>query len=131
MNISNYKIGDIYRKSVLLREWDSPVYDAKNSYGGTTASMMGAGNGQPNASDMSPNNFKDEMMFPKEDDVDNSEKKRMLIKFLKDEIDDGSFNASTKAKFRDLLDHLLGVDPELEQDQTDKKKAKASKRKTR
>jgi hypothetical protein len=129
MNISNYKLGDIYER-VILHEWDSPTYDAKNSYG-TTSSMMGPNNGQANASDMSPNNFKDEFMFPKEDDLDNSEKKRMLIKFLKDEIDDGTFNASTKAKFRDLLNHFLGVDPEKEQDQSDKKKSKASKTKNR
>ena len=129
MNISNYKLGDIYER-VILHEWDSPTYDAKNSYG-TTSSMSGPGNGTANASDMSPNSFKDEIMFPAEDDINNSEKKRMLIRFLKDEIDDGSFNASTKAKFRDLLDHLLGVDPDHEQDQSEKKKAKALKKKSR
>jgi hypothetical protein len=107
MNISNYHLGDVYQQKVLLREWNSPVNDTKNSYQ-VTASMNGPGNGPTTgATDTSPNNFDSKVMFPKDQEISNEQKKKMLIKFLQDEIDDGTFNEDTKNKFEELLDHLL------------------------
>ena len=109
MNISNYHLGDVYQKRVLLREWDSPTNDTKNSYQ-TTASMNGPGNGPTTgATDTSPINFDSKVMFPKDQEISNEEKKKLLIKFLQDEIDDGKFNQETKNKFEELLDHLLST----------------------
>lgn len=107
MNISNYHLGDVYQQKVLLREYNSPVEDTKNSYQ-TTASMNGPGNGpSTGATNTSPNNFDTKVMFPKDQEISNEMKKQMLIKFLTDEIDNGNFNESTKNKFKELLEHLL------------------------
>jgi hypothetical protein len=107
MNISNYHLGDVYQEKVLLREWNSPVNDTKNSYQ-VTASMNGPGNGPTTgATDTSPNNFDTNVMFPKGQEISNEMKKKMLVKFLKDEIDNGKFKEATKNKFKELLDHLL------------------------
>lgn len=106
MDISNYHLGDIYKERVLLREYTN---DDKNSYR-TTASMSGPGNGpSTGATDSSPNNFDTEVMFPKDTEISNADKKNLLVKFLKDELDQGNFNKGTKVKFRELLDHLLGA----------------------
>lgn len=107
MNISNYHLGDVYQKRVLLREWDSPKSDNENSYQ-TTASMSGPENGpSTGASNTDPNNFDTKVMFPKDQELSNVDKKNLLVKFLQDEIDNGNFNQQTKNKFEDLLDHLL------------------------
>ena len=109
MNISNYHLGDVYQQKVLLREWNSPVNDTKNSYQ-VTASMNGPGNGRTTgATDTSPNNFDSKVMFPKDQEISNEMKKNMLVKFLQDEIDNGKFNQETKNKFEDLLSHLLST----------------------
>lgn len=109
MNISNYHLGDVYQQKVLLREFNSPVNDNRNSYQ-VTASINGPGNGPTTgATDTSPNNFDSKVMFPKDQEISNEMKKNMLVKFLKDEIDDGNFNQETKNKFEDLLSHLLST----------------------
>jgi len=109
MNISNYHLGDVYQEKVLLREYNSPVSDTKNSYQ-VTASMSGPGNGPTTgATDTSPNNFDSEVMFPKDKEISNEDKKNLLIEFLRDEIDNGKFNQETKNKFEELLDHLLST----------------------
>jgi hypothetical protein len=120
MNISNYHLGDVYQQKVLLREYNSPVEDTKNSYQ-LTASMNGPGNGKTTgATDTSPNNFDSKVMFPKDQEISNEMKKNMLIKFLSDEIDNGKFKEATKNKFKELLDHLL--DKESAEEAPPKKK---------
>jgi hypothetical protein len=110
MNLSNYHLGDLYQEKILFREWNSPVEDTKNSYQ-VTASMNGPGNGPTTgATDTSPNNFDTNVMFPKGQEISNEMKKKMLVKFLKDEIDNGSFNENTKNKFKNLLSHLISPD---------------------
>lgn len=111
MNISNYHLGDIYKESVLLKEWDAPTNDVKNSYG-TTTSMSGPGNGPTTgATNTSPNNFDTQVMFPKGTEISNMDKRNMLLRFLKDEIDNGSFGPKTKQKFEELYGYLLGLKP--------------------
>jgi hypothetical protein len=108
MNISNYHLGDVYQQKVLLREYNSPVEDTKNSYN-LGNSTMGPGKGpSTGATDTSPNNFDTKVMFPKDQEISNEMKKKMLIKFLTDEIDNGKFKEATKNKFKELLEHLLG-----------------------
>ena len=121
MDISNYHLGDVYKTKVLLREYNT---DSQHSYQ-TTASMSGPGNGPTTgATDQSPNNFDTQVMFPKDTELSNADKKSLLIKFLKDEIDNGNFNRGTKAKFKDLYDHLLGAHAE---DEVKPKKVKKKK----
>ena len=109
MNISNYHLGDVYQQKVLLREYNSPVEDTKNSFN-LGNSTMGPGRGpSTGATDSSPNNFDTKVMFPKDQEISNEMKKKMLIKFLTDEIDNGKFNEETKRKFEDLLSHLLST----------------------
>lgn len=112
MDISFYQIGDVYKKSVLLKEFinQTPTLDTRNSYQ-TTASMNGPGNGPTTgATDTSPNQFKDRVMFPDDTEISNSDKAKLLITFFKEEIDDGTWSDDTKSKFSDLLDHLLGLE---------------------
>ncbi len=109
MDISFYQMGDIYNKKVLLKEYmDAPMIDAKNSYQ-TTASMQGPGHGPYNATDGSMAQFGDKLMFPKDQEISNSTKAQMLIKFFKQEIDEGSWEENTKEEFGKLLDYLLGL----------------------
>lgn len=112
MDISFYQIGDVYKKSVLLKEFinQTPTLDTRNSYQ-TTASMNGPGNGPTTgATDTSPDQFKDRVMFPDDTEISNSDKAKLLITFFKEEIDDGTWSDDTKSKFSDLLDHLLGLE---------------------
>lgn len=109
MDISFYQMGDIYKKAVLLKEFQTPVLDTKNSYQ-TVDSIRGPGNGPSTATDTSPNQFKDQVMFPEDQDLSNSQKAELLIKFFKLEIDEGSWDEKTKEKFSDVLDYLLGLD---------------------
>jgi hypothetical protein len=110
MDISFYQMGDIYKKSVLLKEFTAPVLDTKNSYQ-TVDSIRGPGNGPTTgATDTSPNQFKDRVMFPDDQELSNSQKSELLIKFFKDEIDEGSWDDKTKEKFSDVLDYLLGLE---------------------
>lgn len=121
MNLSNYHLGDIYKEKILLREYNSPVNDTRNSYQ-VTASMNGPGNGPTTgATDTSPNNFDTKVMFPKDQEISNEMKKKMLITFLKDEIDNGTFNETTKQKFKYLLSHMLSPNS-AEETQNKKKK---------
>lgn len=107
MDISFYQIGDIYKESVLLKEYDAPNKDTENSYE-LTHNMMGPGHGPTNAKDTDPNQFKDNLMF-KQNDISNSMKKELLIRFFSKEIDEGTWNNKTKTKFKDLLEYLLGL----------------------
>ena len=112
MDISFYHMGEIYKKRVLLKEFinQSPTFDSKNSYQ-VTASMSGPGNGPTTgATDTDTSQFKDRVMFPEDEEISNSEKAEMLIKFFKDEIDEGTWSEETKQKFSDVLDYLLGLE---------------------
>lgn len=110
MDISFYQMGDIYNKKVLLKEFtnSAPTLDSKNSYQ-TTASMQGPGHGPSNATDGSMAQFGDKVMFPEDKEISNSTKAQLLIKFFKEEIDEGSWEDKTKELFGSLLDHLLGL----------------------
>lgn len=120
MDHNYYKISDIYKSRVVLKEFagNSAISDGKNSYQ-TTASMSGPGHGPSNNpldSQMSVGGG-DRVMFPSDDELENSQKAQLLIKFFKSEIDEGTWDKKTKTLFSDLLDHLLGVEPnEAEED---------------
>lgn len=110
MDISFYQMGNIYKKNVLLKEFQTPVLDTKNSYQ-VADSLRGPGNGPTTgATDTSPNQFKDRVMFPEDQELSNSQKAELLIKFFKDEIDDGTWDEKTKNKFSDILNYLLGLE---------------------
>jgi hypothetical protein len=125
MDHNYYKISDIYKKNVVLKEFtgNPASTDSKNSYQ-TTASMMGPGHGPSNASDGQMAVGGDRVMFPSDQELSNSQKAQLLIKFFKSEIDEGSWEEQTKELFTKLLDHLLGVDPEEEEDDMDEPELK-------
>jgi len=109
MDISFYQMGDIYKQKVVLREFtNSPEMDSKNSYQ-TTASMSGPGHGPTNASDGDKAQFGNQLMFPN-GVMPNNMKADLLMKFLKSEIDEGTWNDDTKERFKVLLSYLLGAD---------------------
>jgi hypothetical protein len=117
MNHNYYKIADIYKKKVLLEDYTA-VSD-ENSYR-TTASMSGPGNGPVNATDGQMSQGGDSVMFPNMQDLSNEQKASLLIKFLKLEIDEGTWKRKTKKKFEDMLDFLLDhYDDEEEEDSDD------------
>lgn len=113
MDHNYYKITDIYKKKVLLKEFtgNPATSDSKNSYQ-TTASMSGPGHGSYNAGSGDMSVGGQQVMFPSDEELSNSQKAQMLIKFFKMEIDEGTWNEKTKNIFTSLLDHLLGVDDE-------------------
>ena len=117
MDRNYYKISDIYKSKVLLKEFSgNPAsVDSKNSYQ-TTASMMGPGHGPSNASDGQMAVGGDRVMFPSDEELTNSQKAQLLIKFFKNEIDEGSWEEQTKNLFGKLMDHLLGVEPEEDEE---------------
>jgi hypothetical protein len=125
MDHNYYKISDIYKKNVVLKEFtgNPASTDSKNSYQ-TTASMMGPGHGPSNASDGQMAVGGDRVMFPSDQELSNSQKAQLLIKFFKSEIDEGSWEEQTKELFTRLLDHLLGVEPEEEEDDMDEPELK-------
>jgi hypothetical protein len=109
MDISYYKIAEVYKKDILLKEFtNSPEMDVKNSYQ-TTASMMGPGHGPTHANDTDMAQFGDRVAFPEDnEELSNVEKSQLLISFLKKEIDEGTWDEKTKYMFSHLLSHLLG-----------------------
>lgn len=117
MDHNYYKISDIYKKRVVLKEFtgNPASTDSKNSYQ-TTASMSGPGHGPSNASDGQMAVGGDRVMFPSDQELTNSQKAELLIKFFKTEIDEGSWEEQTKDLFGSLMDHLLGVEPEEEEE---------------
>jgi hypothetical protein len=125
MDHNYYKISDIYKKRIVLKEFtgNPASTDSKNSYQ-TTASMMGPGHGPSNASDGQMAVGGDSVMFPSDQELSNSQKAQLLIKFFKSEIDEGSWEEQTKGLFTKLLDHLLGVEPEEEDDEMDEPELK-------
>jgi hypothetical protein len=125
MDHNYYKISDIYKKRIVLKEFtgNPASTDSKNSYQ-TTASMMGPGHGPSNASDGQMVVGGDSVMFPSDQELSNSQKAQLLIKFFKSEIDEGSWEEQTKGLFTKLLDHLLGVEPEEEDDEMDEPELK-------
>jgi len=118
MDHNYYKITDIYRKKVLLKEFtgNPATLDSKNSYQ-TTASMSGPGHGGYNASNTDMSVGGQQVMFPSDQELSNSQKAEMLIKFFKMEIDEGTWEEKTKKLFTNLLDHLLGVEDEDPEDE--------------
>lgn len=111
MDHNYYKITDLYRNRILLKEFtgNAAQTDSKNSFQ-TTASMSGPGHGPSNASNGELAVGGDKVMFPSDQELSNSQKAEMLIKFFKMEIDEGSWDNKTKSRFKGLLNHLLGVD---------------------
>jgi len=125
MDHNYYKISDIYKKRVVLREFsgDSATSDSKNSYQGTS-SMQGPGHGPSNASDGQMAVGGDRVMFPSDEELSNSQKAQLLIKFFKMEIDEGSWDEQTKSLFGKLVDHLLGTEPEESEEDMDEPELK-------
>lgn len=125
MDHNYYKIGDIYTKHIVLKEFtgNPASIDSKNSYQ-TTASMMGPGHGAVNASDGQMTVGGDRVMFPSDQELSNSQKAELLIKFFKSEIDEGTWDEKTKDLFSNLLDHLLGVEPEEDEEDMDEPEIK-------
>lgn len=107
MDISFYQMGDIYKKDVLLKEYNAANKDTKNSYE-LTHNMMGPEHGPSNAKDTDKGEFNDSVLFPK-DDISNAEKKELLIRFFSTEIDKGSWNNKTKNKFKEMLEYLISL----------------------
>jgi hypothetical protein len=125
MDHNYYKISDIYKKRVVLKEFtgNPASTDSKNSYQ-TTASMSGPGHGPSNGSNSDMSVGGDNIMFPNNGELSNSQKAQLLIKFFKMEIDEGSWEEQTKNLFSNLLDHFLGVEPEEEEDDLDEPELK-------
>lgn len=130
MDHNYYKISDVYQNRVLRENFGTSdaARDTKNSYQ-TTASMQGPGNGPVAGSDGGLAQGGNRVMFPDDEEITNSQKAAMLIKFFKMEIDDGSWDEATKTKFKDLLDHLLGFD-EPEEDKSEEQLMKAAREAT-
>ena len=127
MDHNYYKISDVYRKKVIRENFgiSTPAQnDMRNSYQGT-ASMQGVGNGPVTGSQGGLSQGGDNVMFPNNQEISNSQKASMLIKFFKMEIDDGSWDKKTKSKFKDLLDYLLGFN-ESDEDKTEEELMKAA-----
>jgi hypothetical protein len=74
--------------------------------------MNGPGHGPSNASDGNMAVGGDRVMFPNDQELSNSQKAEMLIKFFKMEIDEGTWDDKSKNLFKGLLNHLLGVEDE-------------------
>jgi hypothetical protein len=123
MDHNYYKISDVYRNRIL-RENMGITNDTKNSYQ-TTASMQGPGNGPVVGSQGGLSQGGDNVMFPNNEELSNSQKASLLIKFFKMEIDDGSWEDNTKNIFKELLDHLLGFE-ESDEDKTEEELMKAA-----
>lgn len=126
MNTDFYNIQDILsemrRKSRELFEenFNSPVNDVGNSY--TLAhSMNGPGNGPSNAGETDPANNDTLTRFPEKKVLTVSEKRELLLKFLKDEIDeeekvdgDDDWDEDVKEAFKLLYGRLLEDVPSQE-----------------
>lgn len=125
MDHNYYKISDIYKSRVVIKEFagNPASTDSKNSYQ-TTASMMGPGHGPSNASDGQMAVGGDSIMFPSDQELSNSQKSQLLIKFFKLEIDEGTWDEQTKNIFGKLMDHLLGVEPEEDEEDIGKPELK-------
>jgi hypothetical protein len=125
MDHNYYKIGDIYKKRVVLKEFtgNPASTDSRNSYQ-TTASMSGPGNGSSSPLDSQMSVGGDRVMFPSDEELSNSQKAELLIKFFKSEIDEGTWDEQTKNLFSKLIDHLLGVEPEEDEDDMDEPELK-------
>lgn len=123
MNHNYYKISDVYTTRIL-RENMGITNDTKNSYQ-TTASMQGPGNGPVAGSQAGMSQGGNNVMFPDDQELSNSQKASMLIKFFKMEIDDGSWDDDAKTKFKDLLDYLLGFN-ESDEDKNEQELMKAA-----
>lgn len=113
MDHNYYKISDIYKKKVLLKEYSgqAPVNDTKNSYQ-TTASMSGPGNGPSTGSDGQNAQYGDRVMFPNDEELSIDQEKQLLIKYLKHAIDSGKWDKKTEDVFGHMMNHLSGVDTE-------------------
>jgi hypothetical protein len=125
MDHNYYKISDLYKKRVVLKEFtgNAATSDGKNSYQ-TTASMNGPGHGQSSPLNSQMSVGGDRVMFPSDEELSNSQKAQLLIKFFKSEIDEGTWEEQTKNLFSKLLDHLLGVEPEEEEEDIGKPELK-------
>jgi len=123
MDHNYYKISDIYKKRIVLKEFtgNPASTDSKNSY---QTSMMGPGHGPSNASDGQMAVGGDRVMFPSDGELSNSQKAQLLIKFFKSEIDEGTWDEQSKDLFSKLMDHLLGVEPEEDEDDLDEPEVK-------
>jgi len=123
MDHNYYKISDVYRNRIL-GETTGATNDMKNSYQ-TTASMQGPGNGPVAGSQGGMSQGGNNVMFPDDQELSNSQKASMLIKFFKMEIDDGTWDEDAKTKFKNLLDYLLGFE-ESDKDKTEEELMKAA-----
>ena len=84
----------------------TPVEDTKNSMK-TGDSLMGPGHEPVQPNDLDASQFKDMVMFPKDGELSNEVKRKMLIKFLDEEIIEGSWDDEIKDAFAKLLYVLL------------------------
>jgi hypothetical protein len=125
MDHNYYKISDLYKKRVVLKEFtgNPASTDSKNSYQ-TTASMSGPGHGSSSPLDSQMSVGGDRVMFPSDGELSNSQKAQLLIKFFKGEIDEGTWDEQTKTLFGKVMDHLLGVEPEEDEDDLDEPEVK-------
>jgi hypothetical protein len=125
MDHNYYKISDIYRKNVVLKEFtgNPASLDSKNSYQ-TTASMMGPGHGPSNASDSQMAVNGNQVMFPSEQELSNYQKSELLIKFFKRELDEGTWDEKTNSLFQKLISYFLQLDSGDEEEDMDEPELK-------
>ena len=95
--------------------WGGEAGPVEGSPGGDAGS--GPGHGGYNASNTDMSVGGQQVMFPSDQELSNSQKAEMLIKFFKMEIDEGTWEEKTKKLFTNLLDHLLGVEDEDPEDE--------------
>jgi hypothetical protein len=86
--------------------------------------MSGPGHGQSSPLNSQMSVGGDRVMFPSDEELSNSQKAHLLIKFFKSEIDEGAWDERTKDLFSKLMDHLLGVEPEEDEDDINKPELK-------
>lgn len=127
MDHNYYKISDVYLNNVLKENFgiSTPVTNSiKNSYQ-STASMQGPGNGPVAGSEGGMAEGGSNVMFPNEMELSNSQKASLLIKFLKMEINEGSWKDEAKTKFKDLLSYLLDFE-EKDEDKSEEELMKSA-----
>ena len=108
MKTDFYDIQKIYERRLVEDSQlkYTPVEDTKNSFK-IGQNTMGPGHGAVQPGDLDASQFDDMVMFPKDMEITNEMKRKMLIKFLDDEIVDGSWDDNIKEAFAKLLYVLL------------------------
>jgi len=102
-----YDIQKVYEQKFVKENLQyAPVEDTKNSFK-LGQSTMGPGNGPVQPGDLDASQFDDIVMMPSSQEITKEMKRKMLIKFLDEEIVEGDWDDKTKEAFSQLLFVLL------------------------